>query len=154
MGGKLTFPGGGFYHGTKHAVEALSDVLRFEVRGFEIDVIVIEPGLIRTRFGEAAVSAMPARAEAADPYDEFDDAVARLTTEGYETGPAARLARGPEDVAAVIEKALRAKRPKTTLHRSAPSAKLFLTQRAILPDRAWDAFCRRQFPSPGAPKSD
>ena len=44
MGGKLTFPGGGFYHGTKHAVEAISDALRFEVRGFGVDVIVIEPG--------------------------------------------------------------------------------------------------------------
>ena len=50
MGGKLTFPGGGIYHGTKHAVEAISDALRFEVRGFGVDVIVIEPGLIRTQF--------------------------------------------------------------------------------------------------------
>ena len=47
MGGKLTFPGGGLYHATKHAVEALSDALRFEVKGFGVDVIVIEPGLIR-----------------------------------------------------------------------------------------------------------
>src|SRR5918996_2806354 len=48
MGGKLTFPGGGFYHATKHAVEAISDALRFEVAGFSVRVIVIEPGLIRT----------------------------------------------------------------------------------------------------------
>jgi NAD(P)-dependent dehydrogenase (short-subunit alcohol dehydrogenase family) len=58
MGGKLTFPGGGVYHATKHAVEALSDALRFEVAGFGIDVVVIEPGLIRTSFGEAAVGGM------------------------------------------------------------------------------------------------
>src|SRR5881394_1347504 len=55
MGGRLTFPGGGVYHGTKHAVEAISDALRFEVRGFGVDVIVIEPGLIRTQFADAAV---------------------------------------------------------------------------------------------------
>ena len=36
MGGKLVFPGGGAYHATKYAVEALSDALRFEVRGFGI----------------------------------------------------------------------------------------------------------------------
>src|SRR5919202_21025 len=45
MGGKLTFPGGGFYHATKHAVEAISDAMRFEVGGFGVDVVLIEPGL-------------------------------------------------------------------------------------------------------------
>ena len=43
MGGKLVFPGGGVYHATKYAVEALSDALRFEVKGFGVDVVVIEP---------------------------------------------------------------------------------------------------------------
>ena len=52
MGGKLTFPGGGAYHATKHAVEAISDALRFEVKGFGVDVVVIEPGLIKTQFAE------------------------------------------------------------------------------------------------------
>src|SRR3712207_9193921 len=33
MGGRLTFPGAGFYHATKHAVEAISDALRFEEIG-------------------------------------------------------------------------------------------------------------------------
>src|SRR5262249_10468742 len=61
MGGKLTFPGGGFYHATKHAVEALSDALRFEVRGFGVDVIVIEPGPIKTSFGDTAVQSIDAR---------------------------------------------------------------------------------------------
>ena len=44
MGGRLTFPGGGYYHATKHAVEAISDALRFEVRGFGVDVIVDRAG--------------------------------------------------------------------------------------------------------------
>jgi NADP-dependent 3-hydroxy acid dehydrogenase YdfG len=63
MGGKLTFPGGGFYHGTKHAVEAISDALRWEVRGFGIDVVVIEPGLIKTQFGETAVGSIDGAAQ-------------------------------------------------------------------------------------------
>lgn len=58
MGGRLTFPGGGYYHATKHALEAISDALRFEVRGFGIDAILIEPGLIVTEFGRAAVASM------------------------------------------------------------------------------------------------
>src|SRR5918994_470381 len=54
MGGKLTFPGGGFYHATKYSVEAISDALRFEVKGFGVDVAIIEPGLIKTHFGDTA----------------------------------------------------------------------------------------------------
>jgi NAD(P)-dependent dehydrogenase (short-subunit alcohol dehydrogenase family) len=58
MGGRLTFPGGGYYHASKYALEAISDALRFEVRGFGVDVIVVEPGLIVTEFGRAAVASM------------------------------------------------------------------------------------------------
>jgi NAD(P)-dependent dehydrogenase (short-subunit alcohol dehydrogenase family) len=60
MGGKLTFPGGGVYHASKHALEALSDALRYELRSFGVDVVVIEPGLVKTRFGETSVGAIHA----------------------------------------------------------------------------------------------
>src|SRR5205814_6238240 len=78
MGGRLTFPGGGAYHATKHAVEALTDVLRFEVAGFGVHVVVIEPGLIRTQFGEAAVGSMGG-IESDGPYAKFNSAVAATT---------------------------------------------------------------------------
>jgi NAD(P)-dependent dehydrogenase (short-subunit alcohol dehydrogenase family) len=58
MGGRFTFPGGGLYHASKHAIEALSDALRFEVKSFGVDVIVIQPGLIRTGFSAAVVSGL------------------------------------------------------------------------------------------------
>ena len=61
MGGKLVFPGGGAYHATKYAVEALSDALRFEVRGFGVRVVIIEPGLITTSFGETAAGSLARR---------------------------------------------------------------------------------------------
>jgi NAD(P)-dependent dehydrogenase (short-subunit alcohol dehydrogenase family) len=149
MGGKLTFPGGGAYHGTKHAVEALSDALRFEVRGFGIDVVVIEPGLIKTRFGETAAGSIDAGdADAADddPYAEFNAAVGTATAEVYD-GPLARLGGGPETVARAIERAISSRRPKTR-YKVTPSARLALAQRRLLPDRAWDALMRSQFPSP------
>lgn len=60
MGGRLSFPGGGHYHATKHALEAISDALRFELRGFGIDVILLEPGLVTTEFGDAATASMTA----------------------------------------------------------------------------------------------
>lgn len=149
MGGKLTFPGGGFYHATKHAVEALSDALRFEVRGFGVDVVVVEPGLIRTRFAKAAVGEMKLPAVGPDdPYGAFHAHVARATEEAYEKGPLAKLAGEPADVAATIEKAISASRPRARYTVSG-SAKLLLTQRAMLSDAAWDRFLRGSFPSPG-----
>ena len=68
MGGKLTLPGGAFYHATKHAVEALSDALRFEVRGFGVDVIVIEPGPIKTQFGDTAINSLSSLSPPGSPY--------------------------------------------------------------------------------------
>ena len=150
MGGRLTFPGGGYYHATKYALEAVSDAARFELRGFGVGVVLVEPGLIKTNFSEAAVGSMDApQGEAAEPYADFHAAVARATKESYEKGPLAKLAGRPEDVAAVIQKAVEARRPRARYTVSA-SAKLLLTQRALLSDRAWDAFLRTSFPSPGA----
>jgi NAD(P)-dependent dehydrogenase (short-subunit alcohol dehydrogenase family) len=148
MGGRLTFPGGGFYHGTKHAVEAISDALRYEVRGFGIDVVVIEPGLIKTSFGDAAAGAIQEGTPGEGPYADFNKAVADATTGAYE-GPLARLGGGPETVAKKIEKAITARRPRTR-YLVTPSARLILTQRRILTDRGWDRFLKTQFPAPKA----
>ena len=147
MGGKLTFPGGGFYHATKHALEAISDALRFEVRGFGVRVTLIEPGLIKSNFATAALTALQSGAEGG-LYDEFHQAVATITKEGYEKGPLARLSGTPEDVAKTIEKALNAKNPRPRYTVSA-SATVLLTQHGLLTDRAWDRMLRGTFPSPG-----
>lgn len=149
MGGRLVFPGGGFYHATKYAVEALSDALRFEVRGFGVAVVLIEPGLIKSGFGEVAVTAMGAPSPgAAGAYADFHEAVARATKESYEKGPLAKLGGTPDDVAKVIEKAIEKKSPKARYTVTA-SAKLLLGQRALLGDYGWDRFLRTSFPSPG-----
>jgi NADP-dependent 3-hydroxy acid dehydrogenase YdfG len=146
MGGKLVFPGGGIYHATKHAVEAISDALRFEVRGFGVHVVAIEPGLIRTRFSDAAVASMEEGA-GDGPYAEFNDAVARVTAGVYEGGMA-RLGAGPEAVARKIEKAITARRPKPRYPVTA-SARVLLGQHALMTDRMWDAMMRSQYPRPG-----
>src|SRR5882757_8361890 len=82
MGGRLTFPGGGLYHATKYSVEAISDALRFEVRGFGVDVIVIEPGLIITNFGEVASASVQDTSDGGD-YGDFNRKVADLTEGAY-----------------------------------------------------------------------
>jgi NAD(P)-dependent dehydrogenase (short-subunit alcohol dehydrogenase family) len=148
MGGKLTFPGGGFYHGTKHAVEAISDALRWEVQGFGIDVVVIEPGLIKTSFGEVAAASIGDATPPEGPYAEFNAAVASATEGAYEGGGLSRLGGGPETVAKAIEKAISGGRPKTR-YKVTPSARLFMGQRRLLSDRMWDRMLRSQFKQPG-----
>ena len=147
MGGRLSFPGAGHYHATKHALEAISDALRFELRGFDIDVILLEPGLITTDFGDAAGASMAAlESSPADPYAHFNASVATATREAYE-GPMRRLGGGPEQVAKVIERALTRRNPPARITVTA-SAKLLLAMRRLMSDRAWDATMRSQFPQP------
>jgi len=146
MGGRLVFPGGGIYHATKYAVEAISDALRFELRGFGIRVVIIEPGLIRSRFADTAVGSIDGPAD--DVYRAFHAGVARATRDAYVKGLASKLAGTPEDVAAVIEKAISTPRPRPRYTVSA-SARVFINQRRLLGDRKWDQFLRTIYPTPG-----
>lgn len=146
MGGRLTFPGGGVYHATKYAVEAVSDAMRFEVRGFGVDVILVEPGLIVTNFGRAATASIEGAGDPGGPYGEFNRKLAEITTGAYE-GPLARLGSGPEAVARTIAGALAARRPKARYPVTA-SARLLIGQRRLTPDRLWDLMMRAQFPTP------
>jgi NAD(P)-dependent dehydrogenase (short-subunit alcohol dehydrogenase family) len=148
MGGRFTFPGGGVYHASKHAVEALSDALRFEVKGFGVDVIIIEPGIIRTRFGETAARGIDAGTRDPGPYGEFNQAVAEATAGVYESGPLSRLGGPPEAVARKIEQAITARSPRTR-YTVTPSARALITLRSVLRGRGWDAMLSGQFPRPG-----
>jgi NAD(P)-dependent dehydrogenase (short-subunit alcohol dehydrogenase family) len=147
MGGRLSFPGGGHYHATKHALEAISDALRFELRGFHIDVVLLEPGLITTEFGEAATASMTEiKSPDEDPYAHFNATVGAVNKGAYD-GPMRRLGAGPDRVAKVIERAITRSRPPARITIT-PSAKLMIAARRLFTDRAWDAAMRAQFPQP------
>ncbi len=151
MGGRLTFPGGGIYHATKHALEALSDALRFEVAGFGIQVVLVQPGLIRTSFTDAASRSLERVGSSGSPYAAFTREVERITRESYHQGPVARFAGEPDTVADVIASALDARDPAPR-YRVTPSAGIFMTLRALTTDRMWDAMLARTYPRPGAPR--
>jgi NAD(P)-dependent dehydrogenase (short-subunit alcohol dehydrogenase family) len=147
MGGRFTFPGAGNYHATKYALESLSDALRFEVRGFGVDVILIEPGLIVTRFGDVAAGSVDDAGAGDGPYEQFNRQVATLTADAY-TGPMAKLGGRPDVVADTIATALAAKRPKARYPVTA-SARLLINLRRVTPDRLWDLMMRGAYPRPG-----
>jgi len=143
MGANFVFPGGGMYHATKWAVDALSDAMRFEVKGFGVDVVIVQPGLIKTEFGHTGATETPADD---GPYAEFNAHVAQQTSDVYEKGPMSKLAVGPEAVAKAIEKAIR--KPKARV-RVPASSMLMIGQRRIMSDGMWDRMMRTQFPTPG-----
>ncbi|CAN5165300.1 hypothetical protein BH18ACT9_BH18ACT9_06740 [soil metagenome] len=141
MGGQMSLPGGSAYHASKYAVEALSDVLRFEVAPFGIDVVVVQPGVVKTRFGDTAVGAEQPDISPG-PYAGLSRILDKRVRKSY--APSSGGA-SPEDVARVVVKAVRADRPATR-YKVTVQARLLPTARALLPDRAWDALMRSQFP--------
>jgi NAD(P)-dependent dehydrogenase (short-subunit alcohol dehydrogenase family) len=148
MGGEFVFPGGGVYHATKYAIEALSDALRYEVAGFGIDVIVVQPGIIKSDFSSRTLAEIDAVAADAGPYAAFNAAVAKASKEVYEKGLVSKLGGSPDAVAEVIEKALSASKPKTR-YKVTPSARVLISLHSLAGDRGWDRICKGSFPQPG-----
>ncbi|TDK98164.1 MULTISPECIES: SDR family NAD(P)-dependent oxidoreductase [Mycobacterium] len=147
VGANFTFPGGGAYHASKYAVEAISDALRFEVQGFGVKVVIVQPGLIRTDFSATAIAAIGGDSVDSGPYAAFNAGVAQATKDVYEKGPLAPFGGDPDDVARAIQKAITARRPKLRM-RVTPSAHLLKTQRRLMTDRMWDRFLKTQFTAP------
>ena len=143
MGGRMTFPVGGYYHATKYAVEAISDALRNEVRRFGIDVVLIEPGMTRTGFEDNVHSSVAngAGTEADSPYAELLASNAANTSGGY-SNPL--MATGPESVARVVLKALESEHPRSR-YLLTPVAKAMVTARTLGGDRVWDTLVKQQF---------
>lgn len=148
MAGRFSLPGGGFYHATKHAVEALSDALRLEVASFGVGVSLIEPGPVLTEFGTTSIGTIEEAPSAADrgPYDDFKQRLTLAYAGAYD-GRRRSLASSADTVAAVIVKAADAKRPRAR-YVVGPVAHAVVTGRRLLPDRVFDAVIRSQFPTP------
>jgi NAD(P)-dependent dehydrogenase (short-subunit alcohol dehydrogenase family) len=147
MGGRLVFPGGGYYHASKYAVEAISDALRFEVAPFGIKVSVIEPGLIRTGFGGTAAETLAGSAAPTGPYSVLNTSVDKQMAKSYGS---ALLSAPPDAVAGAIEQAALADKPRSR-YVVTPAAKLLVQSRRLLGDRVFDTLLRAQFKSGGAP---
>ncbi len=137
VGGKMWEPFGAWYHATKFAVEGLSDCLRMEVAPFGIDVIVIEPGAIRTEWSGIASDGL-LRMSGATAYGPAARQLAKL----HAGANASRLSSPPEVVARTIAKSVRADRPRTR-YATGGGARTILFLRRILSDRMFDGLMRR-----------
>ena len=137
MGGKIYTPFGAWYHGTKFALEAVSDCLRLETKPFGIDVVVIEPGGIRTEWsGIAAAHLREVSSQGA--YRDQAAAVAAA----FDSEAMAKRSSPPEVIAKTVTKAATSRRPKTR-YAVGSGAKPLIFLRRWLPDRVYDSFIRR-----------
>lgn len=105
MGGKVTFPLGGWYHASKYALEAISDAMRMELKRDNISVVLIEPGAIKTEFGDVVSQTakdIPKNSNFKQEYKKQLEASANL----------AKHSSDPIVIAKVINKAIKKKNPK------------------------------------------
>ena len=134
IGGKLGEPHGVWYHATKFAVEGLSDSLRMELKQFGINVVVIEPGAIKTEWaGIARENLMKVSGNTA-----YKD-LARKHVKLFEQADNSSMSDEPIVIAHAIDKAINASRPKTR-YAVGGGAKPALFMRRILSDRMFDGF--------------
>ncbi len=141
MGGRFTFPLGGYYHATKYAVEALTDALRMEVKAFGVDVALVEPGVTRSSFVEKTSDSDGMVGERDSPYAAVRASVARSNNEAYTNR---MMSASAESVAQVVVSAVAADRPRPR-YLLTPAAKVMAATHTVAGDRVWDRLMARQF---------
>lgn len=137
LAGEFASPLGGWYHASKHALEALSDSLRAEVRPFGIDVVVVQPGPVRTAWHEEAMTSLE-RSSGRGPYAGMAEAVARYHRANQDRA----ITSDVDEVAAVVVRAATARRPRPRYRVGRGAGTAVALGR--LPDRVFDAMTRRQ----------
>lgn len=132
MGGKVYFPMGSWYHATKHAVEGWSDCLRIELAPFNIDVVIIEPGVIATEFGDVVMQPLVQRS-GKGAYAPMANSFAKAMTESYKNNGASP----PDVIVKLVLEAITTTKPKTR-YVAGKFAKPMMFIRKWLGDRTYD----------------
>jgi NAD(P)-dependent dehydrogenase (short-subunit alcohol dehydrogenase family) len=134
IGGKFATPLGGWYHASKFALEGLSDSLRNEVSQFGIDVVVIEPGGIKSEWSDIAAGNL-LKVSGNTAYrtlvDGFANALKKIDNKEI------NKAADPMVIVNLVRKAIEAKKPRTR-YSGGYMAKPGLFMRRILSDRLFD----------------
>ena len=139
MGGKIYTPLGAWYHATKHALEGWSDCLRLEVKPFGIDVVVVEPGGIKTPWGTIAADNLR-KSSSEGAYSAFASNVA----DGMEKTYTNNSLTDVDVLGNVIAKAATTERPKTRYVKGY-MAKPAIAIRKWFGDKTYDKIIMSQF---------
>ncbi len=137
IAGKMVLPFGAWYHVSKFSVEALSDALRMEMRPFGVDVVLIEPGGIKTDWGIIAAKHL-AESSKGTAYEEDALREAKLIHKGY----SGNYLSAPRVVTRAISRAVNSQRPRAR-YRIGSGAFIMVFLHTVLPTRWWDGMMRR-----------
>ena len=142
IGGRMAFPYISAYNASKHALEAIGDSLRQEMRQFGVEISIVEPGTIATPFWDKGLADAPKARAALDPelatlYGPELDLVEAASKKTAKRGIP------PERVADAIVHALTAAKPKTR-YLVGTDAKIQARVRKVLPDRVFDRLVARE----------
>lgn len=132
VGGHLAFPFMGAYTATKHAVEAISDALRVELRPFGVRVVLIEPGPISTEFSGTGMGTFDSYKDGESIYAPIHGRADAMRAKSD------KLAKGPDVVVRAMDRAIRSRRPKARYVMPFTS-RLFLFFARLVPTRLFDA---------------
>lgn len=134
IGGKIHIPLGSWYHSSKYAVEGLSDCLRTELKEFDIDVILIQPGIIKTEWLDICINKLKSTT-GNGPYRIASEKQIKSMQEVYDNNFSK-----PEVVADTIIKSVTARKPKTRY--AVGKMAYLLTVRKFVSDRLFDKLIR------------
>ncbi len=147
MGAHFSLPGTGLLHASKHAVRAISNAMRLELRPFGIAVIMVEPGPIQTRFAATANASLAGQGDgSSEVYAKFHTQLAARMDAAYRPG-ATSMVLSADKVARVIERSARSNHPRARYPVGVMCRSVIALTR-VLPDAAVDALVRSQFPVP------
>ena len=139
IGGRVATPFLAPYAASKHAVEAIGDALRVELRSSNIQVALLEPGSVATPIWDKARARCRRRQHPPGLQAEYGNVPAAMSKALEDTE---RRGVSPEAVAKTIERALTARRMKAR-YLVGTDAKAMLVAKRLLSDRLFDRFIRR-----------
>lgn len=138
MGGKMYTPMGAWYHASKHAVEGFSDCLRLELKEFNINVVVLEPGVIVTEFGDVMLKNI-SKFSSNGVYASLTKKLVAATEKMYDSGTGSK----PSVIANTVAKIVAKRKPKTR-YRVGLWAKPMVWMRIYLGDKLFDKIVMSQ----------
>jgi len=136
MGGKLVMPMAGWYHASKYAIEAISDSLRNEVGQFGINVVVIEPGAVKSEWGDIAMDHLQ-NVSGKGAYSRLVTSLLKMNKD------MANKLSEPGVISKLVRSAIASKKPKAR-YAGGHMAKPFMFMRWLLPDNIFDKAIQSQ----------